>query len=242
MENTAESKDAHTSPWKILLWILGFSAIGLTALTLFRTLLYQPFNIPSASNEPNSMVGDYIFVSKSAYGFSKYSFSPFHFFSFEGRTGNSLPAAGDMVVFKYPADTSVDYIKRVVGLPGDHIKMIAGILNINGVPVKLEPLELAPEYYDMDGIKFFRETLPSGRSYVVSDLGDAWQDNTEEYIVPPKHYFMMGDSRDNSQDSRFLDKVGYVPEENLVGRVAIIVFNSRGISTFNRPEEIYPKP
>jgi signal peptidase I len=188
------------------------------------------------------MVGDYIFVSKSAYGFSKYSFSPFNFFSFEGRTGNSLPAAGDMVVFKYPADTSVDYIKRVVGQPGDHIKMIAGVLNINGVPVKLEPLELAPEYYDMDGIKFFRETLPSGRSYVVSDLGDAWQDNTEEYIVPPKHYFMMGDSRDNSQDSRFLDKVGYVPEENLVGRVAIIAFNSRGISTFNRPEEIYPKP
>jgi signal peptidase I len=242
MDNTAEVREGRTSPWKIFLWVVGFSAIGLPALILIRTLFYQPFNIPAASSEPNYMVGDFIFVSKFAYGYSKYSFSPFNFFSFEGRTGNSLPAAGDVVVFKYPADTSVDYIKRVVGLPGDRIKMIAGVLNINGVAVKLEPVELAPEYYNMDGLKFFRETLPSGRSYVVSDLGDNWQDNTEEYVVPPKHYFMMGDSRDNSQDSRFLDKVGYVPEENIIGLVSILAFNSRGISTFNRPEESSPKP
>ena len=242
MDNTVESKEGRTGPWKIFLWVVGFSAIGLPALILIRTLLYQPFNIPAASSEPNYMVGDYIFVSKSAYGYSKYSFSPFNFFSFDGRTGSNLPAAGDVVVFKYPSDTSVDYIKRVVGLPGDRIQMIAGVLNINGVPVKLEPVELAPEYYDMDGVKFFRETLPSGRSYVVSDLGDTSGDNTEEYVVPPKHYFMMGDSRDNSQDSRFLDKVGYVPEENIVGRVSILAFNKNGISTSNRPEEIYPKP
>jgi signal peptidase I len=188
------------------------------------------------------MVGDYIFVSKFAYGYSKYSFSPLNFFNFAGRTGNGRPQLGDLVVFKHPQDLGVDYVKRVEGLPGDHVQMINGALNINGTPVKLEEMELPSEYYDQDGVRFYRETLPSGRSYVVSDFGETSVDNTDEYIVPPKHYFMLGDSRDNSQDSRFLDKVGYVPEENLVGRVSILVFNKNGISISNRPEEIYPKP
>ncbi|MEO6609580.1 MAG: signal peptidase I [Aestuariivirga sp.] len=241
MAGSVENEVTRTSLWKILFLVLAFCIPGLPSLLLVRTLLYQPFNIPSASNEPNYMVGDYIFVSKFAYGYSRYSFSPFNVFSFEGRTGHSLPAAGDVVVFKYPGDIRVDYIKRVVGLPGDHIQMIKGVLNINGVPVELADVTLPPEYYDMPNTKFFRETLPSGRSYVISDLGRTALDDTQEYIVPPKHYFMLGDSRDNSQDSRFLDKVGYVPEENIVGRVSILVFNKSGISISNRPDEIYPK-
>lgn len=236
MEVKQDSENTRTSLPKILFFVIAFSAFGLPGLLLVRTLLFQPFNIPSASNEPNLMVGDYIFVSKFAYGYSKYSFSPFNFFNFEGRTGHSLPEAGDLVVFKYPSDTSIDYVKRVVGLPGDRIQMINGILNINSVAVKHEPVELVPAYYSNGAVRFYRETLASGRSYVVEDMGETEQDNTDEYRVPPKHYFMMGDSRDNSQDSRFLDKVGYVPEENLVGRVAIRFLTTNPISIFDRPD------
>ncbi len=242
MEDSVENKNSRTRKWKVFFLALGFSLLGLPVLFVVRSLLFQPFNIPSASSEPNLMVGDYVFVSKFAYGYSKYSFSPFNFFSFEGRTGSRLPQRGDLTVFKDPRDVRIDYIKRVVGLPGDHIQLINGVLNINGSPVQLESIELPPEYYDQAGVKFYRETLPGGRSYVVGDFGETAQDNTEEYVVPAKHYFMLGDSRDNSQDSRFLDKIGYVPEENLVGRVAMIWQNVNGFSILNRPEEIHPKP
>jgi signal peptidase I len=236
MEDSKIDKTTRTKSWKILSIVFYFCLPGFFLFFVGRTLLFQPFSVPSASNEPNLMVGDYIFVSKFAYGYSKFSFSPFNVLNFEGRTGHSLPVAGDQVVFKYPQNVDVDYVKRVVGLPGDRIQMIKGLLHINGVPVILDLVVMPQEYYSQLGQKFYRETLPNGRSYVIADFGDTTQDNTEEYIVPPKHYFMMGDSRDNSQDSRFLDKVGYVPEENLVGRVSMRYLNLNGYSIFNRPE------
>ncbi|MFN4144112.1 signal peptidase I [Aestuariivirga sp.] len=205
-----------------------------------RTFLYQPFNIPSASMYPTLKVGDYLFVSKLSYGYGRYSFN----FSV-GMFGNELvsccpldfkgrivlpddPKRGDVAVFKLPSDTSIDYIKRVIGLPGDRIMMRDGILYINGQPVKKERVE---DYTDPSEpglrrpVAQFVETLPNGVTYNVLDtetLGEA--DNTDEYVVPEGHYFMMGDNRDNSQDSRY-PRVGYVPIENFVGRADIIFFS-----------------
>lgn len=234
-----------TRPW--FRWIPALSAalfVILPVLFLARTFLFQPFNIPSKSSEPNLMVGDYLFVSKTAYGYSRFSF-PFHLASFAGRTGASLPQRGDMAVFKLPTDTEIDYIKRVVGLPGDRVRMIDGVLNINGVPVKLEPVTLPPEYYEVHygeaAMTFFRETLPDGHSYVIANMMDNGSaDNTTEYVVPAGNYFMLGDNRDNSEDSRFLDHVGYVPAENFIGPVVLLYWNSQGFSLNNRPQETYP--
>jgi signal peptidase I len=148
------------------------------------------------------MVGDYLVVSKTAYAF-----------------GNR-PARGDMAVFKLPTNSNIDYVKRVVGMPGDRIQMIHEILNINGLPVKLEKVQLAPDFYRDGPATYYRETLPNGRSYVVADtLDDGQADNTEVYAVPEGHYFTLGDHRDNSQDSRHLNVVGYVPEESFIGPV-----------------------
>ncbi len=209
------------SRWYIAL--VAPTAIGFLLAFTIVTFLYQPFNAPAASNIPSLMIGDHFFVSKTAY------------------TKGATPQRGDMAVFKLPSDTSIDYVKRVVGLPGDRIQMIGGVLNINGTPVKLEQITLAQEFYEDADIKFFRETLPNGRSYVIANsLDDGMADNTNEYVVPAGHYFAMGDNRDNSEDSRFLDAVGYVPEANFVGRVGFRFWNSRGFSLVNRPEEIYP--
>ena len=160
------------------------------------------------------MVGDYFFISKTAY-----------------RNGQG-PQAGDIAVFKYPADLRIDYVKRVVGLPGDKIQMIKGILNINGV-----------DYLNGDDGKktFYRETLSNGRSYVIADMGNTDQDNTEISVVPAGHYFTLGDNRDNSQDSRFLNKVGFVPAENFIGLVIFRFWNDQGLPLTGRPEEVYPK-
>ncbi len=164
-----------------------------------------------------------MFVSRTAYG------------------DGSPPQRGDMAVFKLPTDRDIDYVKRVVGLPGDRIQMINGVLNINGVPVKLEEIQLSPEFYRDRNFRFFRETLPNGRSYVIADeTADGSADNTDVYVVPPGHYFTLGDNRDNSQDSRFMNVVGYVPEENFVGPVVFRFWNSKGFSLSNRPEETYP--
>lgn len=198
-----------------------------TAITLLlsftvRTFLFQPFNVPAASSIPTLMIGDHFFVSKIAY------------------TKGTTPQRGDMAVFKLPTDTRIDYVKRIVGLPDDRIQMIHGVLNINGVQVKLEEVQLVPEFYHEESLTYYRETLPNGRSYVIANgLDDGMADNTNEYVVPAGHYFATGDNRDNSEDSRF-EAVGYIPEANFVGRVGFRFWNSRGFSLANRPEEIYP--
>jgi signal peptidase I len=197
---------------------------------VIRTFLFQPFNIPSGSMKNTLLVGDYLFVSKFSYGYSRFSL-PFSPNLFEGRIWDEAPTRGDVVVFKLPTDDSTDYIKRVVGMPGDRIQMIKGVLHINGDPVKRERLPDItlddPEFRNQP-VRRYRETLPNGVSYVTLDLVEnGFYDNTPVYEVPLRHYFMMGDNRDNSTDSRVLAQVGYVPHENLVGRAQIIFFSIR---------------
>ena len=196
---------------------------------VIRTFLFQPFNIPSGSMIPTLLVGDYLFVSKFSYGYTHYSF-PFSPPIFSGRIFSSPPQRGDVVVFRLPKDDSVDYIKRVIGLPGDRIQMIDGVLNINGVAVPRQ--RVGDMVTDEDGVvqrvKQYRETLPNGVSYNTLDLTDnGFYDNTPVYTVPPGDYFMMGDNRDNSTDSRVLSQVGYVPGENIIGKAQIIFFSIR---------------
>jgi signal peptidase I len=194
-----------------------------------RTLLFQPFNIPSGSLIPTLLIGDYIFVSKYSYGYSRYSI-PFSPDLFSGRIWAAEPKRGDIAVFKTPKDNSTDYIKRVIGLPGDRIQMKEGILYINGEAVKREPAG-TEDIYDPFGravqVPLYYETLPNGVRHLVmeSDGDDGYYDNTQEYVVPPGHFFMMGDNRDNSTDSRVLNEVGYVPFENFVGKAQVIFFS-----------------
>jgi len=202
---------------------------------LVRVFLFQPFNIPSGSMIPTLLIGDYLFVSKYSYGYSRYSF-PFSPDLFSGRVWAAEPDRGDVVVFKLPRDNETDYIKRVIGLPGDEIQMVHGVLHINGKPV---PKMRIDDYVvtDLSGrerrMPRFMETLPNGVSYPVLDLvQDGFGDNTEVYRVPERHFFMMGDNRDNSTDSRFLSEVGFVPFENLVGKAQIIFFSLDESSRF----------
>jgi len=195
---------------------------------VIRTFLFQPFNIPSGSMKATLLVGDYLFVSKYSYGYSHFSL-PLSPEIFSGRIpGDWLPERGDVVVFRLPKDTSTDYIKRVIGLPGDQIQVIDGQVNINGIPVKREP---APAFIENEEgvraapVKRWKETLPNGVSYYALDLVDnGFADNTQVYTVPAGNYFMMGDNRDNSTDSRF-SQVGMVPFENIVGRAQMIFFS-----------------
>jgi signal peptidase I len=194
---------------------------------LIRTFAFEPFNIPSGSMVPTLLVGDYVFVSKYSYGYSKYSF-PFFNPPFSGRIFGSLPKRGDVAVFRLPTDPSIDYIKRIVGLPGDRIQVKHGLLYINDVPVERRQIADFPddEYGTPDITRQFIETLPGGKQHpILQKVDDGPLDNTPVYVVPPGHVFGMGDNRDNSSDSRVLSSVGYIPVENLVGRAEFRFFS-----------------
>lgn len=212
---------------------------------VFRSVAYEPFHIPSGSMLSTLYEGDYIFVSKLSYGYTRYSF-PFNPKLFEGRIFASEPKRGDVVVFRNPADIHIDYIKRVIGLPGDRIQVKQGRLYINGEMVEQTRMGEAQVPDDNGGWRMsprFEESLPGGVKHVVLDdvsdrrvpQGAFDPDNTAEYKVPEGHYFMMGDNRDHSQDSRFSkeldfpDAPGFVPFENLVGRAEIIAFSMKGV-------------
>ena len=221
MEKKKVSKGEQDSWFSTLIWA------GVIAL-IIRSFLFQPFNIPSGSMKPTLLIGDYLFVSKFSYGFSKHSF-PFSPPVWSGRIMGSEPERGDVIVFKLPRDYRTDYVKRLIGLPGDRIQVTGGQLYINSEPVKRE---LLSEFLDHDKsgktkpIRQYRETLPNGVSYLSLDEVDgSVGDNTPEYLVPVGHYFMMGDNRDNSTDSRFMRHVGYVPYENLVGPAQVLFYS-----------------
>jgi signal peptidase I len=221
------------------IWELGKTIVYALLIALFlRVLFFQPYTIPSASMEPNLYEGDYIIVSKWTYGYSKHSI-PFSPPLFEGRVFGKDPARGDIVVFKLPRDDKTDYIKRVIGLPGDKVQMRANKLYINERPVQ-DVVVSRTEMADMFGLRSatqLRETLPGGKSFMTQDFGPGGElDDTPVYEVPAGHYFMMGDNRDNSIDSRveMSAGVGMVPAENLVGKAEIIMFSwTPGASLFN---------
>ncbi|MEN3930615.1 signal peptidase I [Microvirga sp. W0021] len=188
---------------------------------ILRTCLFQSYNIPSGSMVPTLLVNDFLFVSKYSYGYSKYSL-PFNLPLFSGRILGSEPKRGDVIVFKLPKDDSQDYIKRLVGMPGDKIQMKEGRLYINDTVVPRERIE--DFFYKGRRIPQYIETLPNGVKHHIIEYNDdnGPLDNTELYTVPEGHYFMMGDNRDDSLDSRVSTEVGYVPYINLVGRAEVI--------------------
>ena len=200
--------------------IAGALALG------FRSLLFEPFNIPSGSMIPTLLVGDYLFVSKYSYGYSRYSF-PFGMAPFDGRVFETSPERGDVAVFRQPQNESVAFIKRIVGLPGDRMQVTDGILRINDVAVNRvrKGFATASDGYNVIRFAVYQETLPNGKSYLTQERSDDdVLDNTNVFLVPEGHYFMMGDNRDNSRDSR-TTSVGMVPAENLIGRAERLFFS-----------------
>jgi signal peptidase I len=225
---SAKGEEKEKDDFVELLKAMVFAAV--IALGI-RTFLFEPFNIPSASMYPSLLIGDYLFVEKYAYGYSRYSF-PLGLVRFDGRVMEDRPKTGDVIVFRKPTDTSVDYIKRLIGLPGDTVQMKEGRLYINDEMVKREWLgtEQRNDGYNNNLYQKYRETLPNGVEHIIYELSDNDNyDNTPKYVVPEGHYFMMGDNRDGSLDSRAQREVGFVPAENLVGRAAWIFYSTDGI-------------
>ncbi|MFP4314082.1 MAG: signal peptidase I [Alphaproteobacteria bacterium] len=201
---------------------------------LIRTFLYEPFNIPSGSMKPTLQIGDYLFVNKPAYGYSRYSF-PFGLAPIEGRVWGEMPERGDVVVFKLPSNPFIDYIKRVVALPGETVQTRRGRLYINGELVPRKNLGLKrvdDQHRGQVMMHEYIETLPGGVEYhIYEETDDRPLDNTEKFVVPEGYVFVMGDNRDNSQDSRNPDAVGFVPFELLVGEADFIFYSTNGYAS-----------
>ena len=241
----AKSEGGIVETIKTVLWALVIAGV-------FRTLFFQPFWIPSGSMKDTLLIGDFLFVNKMAYGYSRYS-CPFSACPFSGRLLASDPERGDVVVFRHPVN-GTDFIKRLIGLPGDTVQMREGILYLNGEVVPQTPAGTFEEIYEKQGpmgqlprcengpvgeggictSSRYTETLPGGRMHNVLNIDEnGFADNTDVFTVPAGHYFFMGDNRDNSQDSRFgqaVGGVGFVPAEFLIGRADRIMFSSAGRS------------
>jgi signal peptidase I len=208
------------------------AAIAFLLAILIRSFLYEPFNIPSGSMMPTLLIGDYLFVDKREYGYSRYSF-PYGVIPIQERIwSGELPKRGDVIVFKLPTDNKTDFIKRIVGLPGDVIQTINGRLYINGtmVPREAVGIERVENGYGQTlTVTRYIETLPGGVLHNIYEETDAEElDNAGPFTVPPEHYFAMGDNRDNSRDSRVQELVGFIPLRNIVGRADIIFFSNDG--------------
>lgn len=243
-----EKKEEHFA-----IFLLKLVAIVL----IFRSFVFSPFTIPSESMLPRLLNGDYLLAAKWPYGYSKYSL-PLSLPLIPGRIFAGQPERGDVVIFKAPPDNGTDYIKRVIGLPGDQVQMIDGVVHLNGVAVEKKRIDdlilsesgnthcIAAQFAQVTGdsrhvcrYPRYRETLPNGRSYEVLDLGVTMQDNTDPVIVPDGKLFLMGDNRDDSQDSRFPPRIGggigLVPQENLVGKATIVMWSTDGSIEWLKP-------
>ena len=255
-ETHADAKPQKSETKDFLQFLL---KLGIFVFVL-RSFIFAPFNIPSESMLPRLMIGDYLLVSKWSYGYSRYSL-PFSIPLIPGRIFASTPARGDVVVFKAPPGNHTDYIKRVIGLPGDLIQVKQGVVSLNGVAIPkkriadfIEPLTENSACKKEDAAQFrepsadgsvachyprYMETLPGGRSYEVQDLGTTWADDTQVFAVPEGQLFLMGDNRDRSADSRFPAQegqgIGMVPQENLVGRAWFSVFSTDGTANWFLP-------
>ncbi len=226
-----ESVGKKSSSWGDTIKTVVYAAL---IAVFVRALAYEPFNIPSGSMIPTLLVGDYLFVSKLSYGYSRHSM-PFSWPPFQGRIFGSQPERGDVAVFKLPTDNKTDYIKRIIGLPGDRIQVRGGVLHINGKAVKRHRVSdwvARNDYGSAIRKARYVETLPNGRAHFIIEESDSGPlDNTPLFVVPKNHYFAMGDNRDNSLDSRTRN-VGFIPAENLVGRADILFFSTNGAARF----------
>ena len=201
---------------------------ALIIAVFIRSIFIQPFYIPSSSMEPTLLVGDRLFVTKYSYGYSKHSF-PFSPPLFSGRLIYKEPARGDVVVFKTPSDNRTDYIKRLIGKPGDTIQFISGNLYLNGNEIIKTAINKNDTIYcgnNKINTITFEEKLPDGKKYIATYYKDYSLQNTDKFIVPDEHFFFLGDNRDCSKDSRFLSEVGYVHKNNLVGKAQFLFFSS----------------